>query len=295
MTFGRNRTYDFKYYLLGDTRSHRDMFRKHMGRGFTEPPPQGFSANHLSKEVWNILNNENRLALPPSCNKCGPEEQQVFWRTFTRTSLDAFKANEGRGREIEESRIMEANGNKVINNEELERSGFIWISQNPKFALSVGLARGLSSDEQISLMGINICKCCLEKGIKMTDVLGISKNQSHLREVTAENIKRKAGFSQGIIINQIPLDKLNESVWFDVNLNPFSKIKKALLKSGLEVGTSTSSSFLKTLSGMIGELLMFLALKDPEEKNGIDFQTLPRTFKIFLSPLIQDEATQKIL
>lgn len=288
--FDSAKSFDFKYHFTGEEFAHRHI-KKKAGISIVrpnEPPPKSALLGVDKNDLWDRLNEGKRLPIPDKCPKCTPSEQQIFWRTFTRSSLKSIIENNGKGKWPDE--LATDQPRRLIESVKLENPGIIWLSQNPDLALNVGVSRGLTTGEPITLVGLNICKCDLENGVKIispqaSSIVGFSQ----LEQLDSNTIAGYPWATNGVIINRIPQKKFSEGVFYQVHLKLFSKIQKAIQKSRLSLEVISSDAFLRQLANMLGSVLFFLAIKDPEIPKHAEIDFLPRTFKLFLNQISNEE------
>lgn len=278
--FGSNGRLALAYNLAGDN-TEKVIALRGFGHG-TFYPRFRFS---LATKVWDNLNNQPELPVPRLCEKCPPNRQQLFWRTFAPIALDSFLNNDGRGKWFDEARIKYQQDRTLIERDALNIPGLSWFSQDPTFALNVGIARGLITGEPITLMGVNICEHDLSS-TKIVNVAYSAGDSFILKPVTGENITARPGFSHGILIEQVPQTKLKDKVLYKVDLNPFLKIREALVNSGRAGDRQVTSDLLYQISNFIYDILKLIQRKDNGYPEYETTKMLPITFRLFLEQMV---------
>lgn len=270
----------YQYSLVGENQQHSCL-----------PVTQGvfeYRSDEItpvgSPAIWHELL-KGSLDLPQTCSVCSQNSQVFLWRTFTDRSLESFKNNKGRGKilDLEICDHLDVKGRLVHikKREELEEPGYLWVARSADLAMAVGLSRAIFSDEPVSLLGINVCKCDLEASYHLYTTIS-SHGETYIWSidpVDLDRVDKHNFFKDEELVTEIPQHKIESGIVYRIDSTFFDYIKKAL------EGVSLSEINLRRLASFLDKVLIDIARQDPNMKNitdPLDLNVLARTWRPFL-------------
>lgn len=174
------------------------------------------------------------IPIPELCPLCAPDEQSIYWRSFTEPARLFFAKNPDFVHpEFEKTwkQIQQFNGEPgaLPINELLEQPGWNWLTNNFKFALGVGLARNIAQNTPVTLIGTTVCKHTLTSH-RMFEVVDDSDVGSHssVRQRLGHSLALVTKRSRGDIIDRMPIDNTGKTSFFVLGIDDFEPIARKL-------------------------------------------------------------------
>lgn len=225
--------------------------------------------------IWESLLAEPPLALPKRCDSCPDNRQAYFWRSFTDLSLNTFRERGGVGTELDLIPLS-LKDNYYVDKAELESPGTLWVTRSPQFAMAVGVARSLTEDQGVHLLGVTVCECDLHNGVTVyaTDVVNYSSDAS-VAKIPAEKLSLNPVHSVGEIISQFTQDQIQNGVAFKIDSDFFRRIKEA-------ISASKGRVYVKGLAHLLIDIFEDMAKQDKKIVDPKNLNVLHNTWKPFL-------------
>ncbi len=175
-------------------------------------------------------------------------------------------------------------GNLVVSVSIKDEPGYLWLSQDPVLAISVGFARMFIEDHKpIRLKAYNICKCVL-KDNPLLRIDSYTNDGKLLQVKLTRDPQDYKFFSSGYIIQQIPPITRKQSASYILDATYLMPI----LKRFRGLPAKSDIPIQKISARIVAPILNSLCLKDPRLKTDSTTKRrgmLPAPYSLLLDPV----------